>query len=138
MSSNMAHIKRLRSRVIAFLIGVTVITIVYTGCLILAHGWHGHPNSLIDATVNLLFTILFKPAYYLGLLLPRIAEWQHGLGIVLITGALWGVVIVGLGLGITEAVRKKRKATQPCAPPNGGPATPVDNSGVTDGPPSVS
>jgi hypothetical protein len=30
------------------------------------------------------------------------------------------------------------KATQPCAPPNDGPATQLGNSGATEGPPSVS
>jgi hypothetical protein len=32
----------------------------------------------------------------------------------------------------------ERKSTEPCAPPNGGPVTPVGNSGVAEGPPSVS
>jgi hypothetical protein len=30
------------------------------------------------------------------------------------------------------------KTAQPCAPPNGGPATPLGNTGATEGPPSVS
>ena len=33
---------------------------------------------------------------------------------------------------------KPRESTEPCAPPNGGPATRLDNSSVTEGPPSVS
>jgi len=33
---------------------------------------------------------------------------------------------------------KPIEITEPCAPPNGGPATPLDNSSVTEGPPSVS
>jgi hypothetical protein len=32
----------------------------------------------------------------------------------------------------------KARNTEPNAPPNGGPAQPLDDSGVTDGPPSVS
>jgi hypothetical protein len=32
----------------------------------------------------------------------------------------------------------KDKDAEPCAAPNGGPATPVGNSGVTEGQPSVS
>ena len=32
----------------------------------------------------------------------------------------------------------KKKSAEPCAAPNGGPATQLGNSGVTDGPPSVS
>ena len=32
----------------------------------------------------------------------------------------------------------RHKLTEPGAPPNGGPATPLGNSGVTEGPPSVS
>ena len=32
----------------------------------------------------------------------------------------------------------QRKRAEPCAPPNGGPATPVGGSGVTEEPPSVS
>ena len=31
-----------------------------------------------------------------------------------------------------------RQKVEPCAPPDGGPATPLGNSGVTEGPPSVS
>jgi hypothetical protein len=33
---------------------------------------------------------------------------------------------------------KNRNPAEPGAPPNGGPGTPADNSGVTEGPPSVS
>ena len=33
---------------------------------------------------------------------------------------------------------KNRNPAEPGAPPNGGPATPAGNSGVTKGPPSVS
>ena len=33
---------------------------------------------------------------------------------------------------------KERNPAEPGAPPNGGPATPVDDLGVTEGPPSVS
>jgi hypothetical protein len=33
---------------------------------------------------------------------------------------------------------KNRNPAEPGAPPNGGPATPAGNSGVTEGPPSVS
>jgi hypothetical protein len=32
---------------------------------------------------------------------------------------------------------ERRRNTEPCAPPNGGPATPFDNSGAAEGPPSV-
>ena len=31
----------------------------------------------------------------------------------------------------------EKKTTEPCAPPNGGPAAPLADSGVADGPPSV-
>jgi hypothetical protein len=36
------------------------------------------------------------------------------------------------------ACQELQKTTEPSAAPNGGPATPLGNSGVTDGPPSVS
>ena len=133
MNHNVSQSSCLRSRLYAFVLGVPIITVLYTKCLILARAseWHGHPFEP-------LFTILFKPAYYLSLLLPRVAEWQHALGIVLITGALWGFVVVGLGLGAIEAVKKRSWTTQQGAAPNGGPATPPGSSGVTEGPPSVS
>jgi len=40
--------------------------------------------------------------------------------------------------GITDRFRTARNRSGPCAPPNGGPAAPLGNSGVTEGPPSVS
>ena len=49
------------------------------------------------------------------------------------------VAIAGLGLivwGIVKIVRANRRG-EPGASPNGGPAAPVDNSSVTEGPPSV-
>lgn|GEM_PF-2867120 len=58
----------------------------------------------------------------------------------------------GLGIGFVasqtydfEFLRRARtllspspENAEPCAPPNSGPATPVDNSGATEVPPSVS
>jgi hypothetical protein len=37
-----------------------------------------------------------------------------------------------------EAICNEIRSAEPGAPPNGGPATPSGNSGVTEGPPSVS
>jgi hypothetical protein len=45
--------------------------------------------------------------------------------------------VIGALLGLWRC-RRRRKEAEPGASPNGGPATPVGNSGVTEGPPSVS
>jgi hypothetical protein len=108
----------MRQRIIAFLVGVPVITILYTICLIVARGsdWRGDPNSLVDAAVRFLLAVFFKPAYYLSLALPRVAQWQHALGIVFIMGALWGVAVVGLTFGIIDILRKRKTTQQGAAP----------------------
>ena len=41
-------------------------------------------------------------------------------------------------LGLIVAARFTKRRAQPDAPPNGGPAAPLGNSGVSEGPPSVS
>ena len=47
-------------------------------------------------------------------------------------------ILSGLGWKAGFASNRSGRAYQPCASPNGGPATSVDNSNATDGPPSVS
>jgi hypothetical protein len=44
---------------------------------------------------------------------------------------------LGALLGLWRC-RRRHKGAEPGAPPNGGPATPIGNPGVTEGPPSVS
>ena len=44
----------------------------------------------------------------------------------------------GAQIEILKQMWSMRRNAEPCAAPNGGPATPVGNSGVTEGPPSVS
>lgn len=46
------------------------------------------------------------------------------------------VVIWSAVFGVYFLIRQHY--AQPCAAPNGGPATPIDNSGFTEGPPSAS
>ena len=50
-------------------------------------------------------------------------------------GLLW---ITGVYLLLAEISRVEGTRAEPCATPNGGPATPLGDSGVTEGPPSVS
>lgn len=50
--------------------------------------------------------------------------------LLLVGPVAWLVYAVGVG--------EKRYVAEPSAAPNGGPATPVGNSGATEGPPSVS
>jgi hypothetical protein len=49
---------------------------------------------------------------------------------------VWSWLIYAVGYAVA-AMQKQTKA-EPCAPPNGGPATQRRNSGVAEGPPSVS
>jgi hypothetical protein len=41
-------------------------------------------------------------------------------------------------VALSWAYRTIKPIAEPDAPPNGGPATPIGNSGATEGPPSVS
>ena len=52
----------------------------------------------------------------------------------------WTLLTIWILLGLygMRAVLIRRNHTEPGAPPNGGPAKPFGNSGVTEGPPSVS
>ena len=65
----------------------------------------------------------------LAVLTLLLSLWS--LWFVLATGVLWSWA------GFLAVASPKRSA-QPTAPPNGGSATPVGDSGVTEGPPSVS
>jgi len=49
-----------------------------------------------------------------------------------------GALIAAVLLYRVACVPVRSRTSQPCAAPNGGPATPLGNSGVTEGPPSVS
>jgi hypothetical protein len=53
--------------------------------------------------------------------------------------AFWGTLcLLALGLFILGGYALTRGGAEPCTSPNGGPAKLVANSGVTEGPPSVS
>jgi hypothetical protein len=59
------------------------------------------------------------------------------MGLVFGTGA--GVLFLAFGYALyVHAHPQNRDGAEPVAPPNGGPATPSGNSGVSGGPPSVS
>lgn len=136
MNSNHSQTPRRRSRLYAFVIGVPIISLLYTGCLLHridlgASHWHGQP-------FDLLFTIFYIPCYWLSAPLPRAAaEWLHGFWIIPIVGALWGIVIVGLGFGVIEAVRKRSRPTQGAAP-HGGSAPQPSHSEAPEGSPPAS
>ena len=106
-------------RILSFVVGVPLIAILYTACVILARGWAETYRPLsrdIAPIARLVFAVLFKPAQYLSHLLPQVAEWHHALGIVLIMGVIWGMAIMGLTLWIIAKV-KKQQSTQQGAPP---------------------
>jgi len=68
-----------------------------------------------------------------GLLLP--VRW----GIRVLWGIVAGVAIIHISRRLWSRRERPRSGTaEPSAPPNGGPATQLGNSGVTEGPPSVS
>lgn len=50
----------------------------------------------------------------------------------------FGIKSPNLPPGYQAGAKFKVLKVQSCAPPNGGPTTPVDSSGVTEGPPSLS
>jgi hypothetical protein len=50
----------------------------------------------------------------------------------------WNIVAPLIGIALWWAYRAIKPTTEPGASPNGGPAEPPDNSGISGGPPSVS
>ena len=50
----------------------------------------------------------------------------------------WNIAAPLIGIALWLAYRAIKPTTEPGAPPNGGPAKPGGNSGVREGPPSVS
>ena len=107
----------LSNRTVAIIIGsvVLVLTVLFA-CV--GAGWVALavPLGFLACAVAI---ILFRIAYE-RVILPLLA-----------------LLVVG-GFRLVKLARGKRDNCQPSAPPNGGPATPVGNSGVTEGPPSVS
>jgi hypothetical protein len=75
-------------------------------------------------------------------LMPIAQDPTDGIGGMVIMGVLGLLisipVLIGLFLLRRRWMRPGRTITEPCAAPNGGPATQLGNSGVTEGPPSVS
>lgn len=70
-----------------------------------------------------------------------VTYWCVGLGPYAMMQVSQGLALSILGLTLTLAgimISRKARKTEPCAPPNGGPATSLGSSGVTGGPPSVS
>ena len=76
-------------------------------------------------------------------------RWAVEQSSIIATHAFFNALTCGFFLGIILPVtymwisgRRRRLAggseAEPCAPPSGGPATPVGNSGGKEGPPSVS
>ena len=94
-------------------------------------------------------------AYFLGVRLPsafsvhKEDQWAIEQFHILATNAFFAALTSGLVLGICLAIAyrwitrgrgglPRGSKAEPCAPPNGGPATSVGDSGVAEGPPSVS
>jgi len=72
---------------------------------------------------------------FVGVLLEGPLEeplWQH-----LLSVSFMGVLPI-LGAVLLFFLKTPLPRPQQAAPPNGGPATPISNSGVAEGPPSVS
>jgi hypothetical protein len=74
-------------------------------------------------------------------LMPVAQDPTDGIGYMVIMGVLGLLfstpVLIGLFLLRRQWMRSERAIAE-CAAPNGGPATQLGNSGVTEGPPSVS
>jgi hypothetical protein len=70
-----------------------------------------------------------------------VCYWCAGLGPYATVQVSQGLALSILSLTLVLAgimIYRKSKKTEPCAAPNGGPATSHGNSGVAEGPPSVS
>ena len=88
----------------------------------------------------------WKPGRWITVILFGLAgvgSLLGGLGV--IARSLNGIWLLAVGViysacvaGLLTPLAGQHFRAEPGAPPNGGPATPLDNSGVTGGPPSVS
>ena len=143
----------MKSRVPLAILGLRISTIIYylimAGCLVWALLPCESPEKDHSFLAWFLFIFLIPFVVFLEILIGslrrrRFWAWIAGL----IIGALYApslflplavMILVGL---LSEGARNEfglqRKQAEPGAAPNGGPATPVGDSGATKGPPSVS
>ena len=152
-------LNRSERRVIAYRVMVFLLIAVGVGSLWWSSsvGGFGGPGERSMWWGSLVLPYLI--GWSMGIWGPGSPRWVLALGVVVgvfylaITplvltrghGQIQGViatVIATLGLltivGCIVRWKKQPQGAEPCAAPNGGPATPVGNSGVTEGPPSVS
>ncbi len=100
--------------------------------------WQTRPWTLWERCAQGLLLVLGWPLWAAAMVFDRLSwrmsDWFAGVfypALLVVSGAFWSAVI--------EVVRARIKRTpNKGAAPNGGPATPLGNSGVTEGPPSVS
>ena len=69
---------------------------------------------------------------------PHAEEELYLLPIVFAVATAPTVLLSSIGFGRVASRVYRRRRAEPCTPPNSGPATQLANSGVTEGPPSVS
>jgi hypothetical protein len=113
------------------------------------HAYYGQIVRVVTALTAFAAARSYRPAWSIGGLATgtlaalgfTLAEWRSSyvLGRV---NPIWFPIqwacLLGMVFGLLGTIAVRRRTAQPGAPPNGGPALPLDNSEVTEGPPSVS
>lgn len=109
----------------------------------------GWPRRAVEDTLLSFFLIVHPIALLFGWVFGGLGFEVHngrlvvssplGVLVLLLQCALWSVIFLGL-LRLEQRVRLlfQHRDAELGAPPNGGPATPVSNSGAAEGPLSVS
>ena len=119
------------------------LVVLIAGAVSFALGWlvRSLPLAIAGsaAITELAFLLYFVCRVAYGKHLdPHAEEELYLLPIVFAVATAPTVLLSSIGFGRMASRVYRRRRAEPCAPPNGGPATQLANSGVTEGPPSVS
>ena len=119
------------------------LVVLIAGAVSFALGWlvRSLPLAIVGsaAITELGFLLYFVCRVAYGKHLdPHAEEELYLLPIVFAVATAPTVLLSSIGFGRMASRVYRRRRAEPCAPPNGGPATPAASSHVTEGPPSVS
>ena len=81
---------------------------VYVIVLLFMRGsdWSGHPNPAVDHVIRIAFMVVFAPPHFFSKVLGGFGTWAHGLGVVVLCGLLWGIVLVWIGCRLSKRYRR--------------------------------
>ena len=119
------------------------LVVLIAGAVSFALGWlvRSLPLAIVGsaAITELAFLLYFVCRVAYGKHVdPHAQEELYLLPIVFAVVTAPTVLLSSIGFGRMASRVYRRRRAEPCAPPNGGPATQLAHSGVAEGPPSVS